>query len=415
MGTRAWALGVVAVVLAACGGGPPSPQPTEPTPNPGTPPTSPPTSTSPAAPASGPTPDPTAPSTPAAPTTPTSNPSCAGLVPVAPGAGVAYDLSFGSPVPSCMVPVTDGHGAWIGVGGSNKTFQYRFTSAAAPGDLVGDLSGRGAFDGEDVIAPQPDGYHVAERPAGDYPGSFRRYDARGDLLSDDGARDVFGVIGLPGGGSVVHRVPGWSPTPGGASVPHVVWMSAGGDRLADLSGAVVAAVSSTGDVLVSLGASLRWYDRSGNPATDAFPSPVDLASAARQTSGRVDHPLALADGSVVLFPGTDQAVRVAARATRGSPVPDWVKARAGETFANVRGGGANAFAAVKSAPGAACEIEIEILDAAGESCGTTRLRSASPCDRVGFGADRTVFATGGSLDASGGVVCSYRWWSGLLR
>ena len=88
--------------------------------------------------------------------------------------------------------------------------------------------------------------------------------------------------------------------------------------------------------------------------------------------------------------------------------------RAGATIAAVRGARANAFATVKTGGTAGCVVEIEILTPAGERCGTTRLEAPPPCDRVTFGADRTVFTTGEMPTGASGS-CSWHWWSGLLR
>ena len=67
---------------------------------------------------------------------------------------------------------------------------------------------------------------------------------------------------------------------------------------------------------------------------------MDYAGAWRANGGKWDWALALADGSVVVWLGTDHAARIAAGATRASPVPDWVQARAGAVF---RGYGTRPF------------------------------------------------------------------------
>jgi hypothetical protein len=83
-------------------------------------------------------------------------------------------------------------------------------------------------------------------------------------------------------------------------------------------------------------------------------------------------------------------------------------------FANVRGAQANAFVTVKGGAGGACEVDVEILDAAGERCGSIQLQEPGPCEAASIGADGTVFTNGGKLDASG-LTCAWHWWSGLLR
>ena len=119
---------------------------------------------------------------------------------------------------------------------------------------------------------------------------------------------------------------------------------------------------------------------------------------------------ALPDGSLVLYPTRDHPVRLAARATTTSPVPDWFTSRAGTVAAVVRGGRAMAFATVMHPGAGPCEIAIELLAADGTNCGTATLRGTGPCTTVNFGADRTLFGT-----AQTGTVCSWTWWTGLLR
>ncbi len=57
-------------------------------------------------------------------------------------------------------------------------------------------------------------------------------------------------------------------------------------------------------------------------------------------------------------------------------------------------------------------MDVEILRH-GESGGTAPLASDAPCDRVGFGADTTVFTTA-EITVGTAFTCA-RGWSGLLR
>jgi hypothetical protein len=425
MGTRLWVI-ALAAGLAACGSGHGSSSgPTDttgttgPTGSSGPSGTSGPTGTTGPSGATGPdgSTGPTSTTGPAGATGPTgasgptgtTGPSaaCAGLLPDAPGPGVDYVIANIGPG-ICRTPVTDGHGDWIGVGIGLHYYGYTFVSATAPGTPIGSMNVMVPMGGGPLVAPQPDGYHVTD-VRDSWAGPFERFDAMGNLLSTDRGTIAWDVYGLPGGGSVVDGVVGYSPSAASGGVPHLLWMSASGDRGADVEGAWVAAVSSEADVLAASGGTLRWYDRNGAPVTDAFAS---AAAPSRPPAPTPDVlPLALADGSVVLMPGTGSAVRYEARATHASPVPDWLSSRLGDgvAFMNVRGGHANAFARVVSAPGTACDVALELLTAAGESCGTVHLRTATPCDRVTFGADCTVFTTG----MTGG--CTWHWWSGLLR
>ena len=52
---------------------------------------------------------------------------------------------------------------------------------------------------------------------------------------------------------------------------------------------------------------------------------MDYAGAWRANGGKWDWALALADGSIVVWLGTDHAARIAAGATQASQVPDWVQ------------------------------------------------------------------------------------------
>ena len=150
-------------------------------------------------------------------------------------------------------------------------------SATAPGTPVGHLSVFLPHYGKPSVlgSAQPHGYLFVNRM--DYwPGSLRRYDATGNLLSDDGARDVWGVFGLPGGGGVLDVAEGYAPNHGDG-VPHVVWVGADGARGADVSGAWPITVGTTGGVLAMEGGKLRWYGPDGAARTDAF-TDADLLS-----------------------------------------------------------------------------------------------------------------------------------------
>jgi hypothetical protein len=420
-------LAFAAAALCACGGGPTSTASSSPPPVGGAPtaPTGPSGTTGPAG-TSGPAgpaapapatpaapPNPTPAPTPTAPPTPTTSPTaCDGLLPDAPGPGVALRRadSTGGGFAFCEDPITDGHGDWIGVGVGYKFLNYGFVSAASPSQ------GGGGFQvpkmlttgGGLLIAPQPDGYHALR--GGDYPGWLQRFDAQGALLGEDLSLKSWLIAGVPSGGSVLVNLEGW---PGPTIVNHVVWLDAGGRRRAD---AVVPGVdpwivvSSEGDVLVFAAGRARWYDRNGAPTTDWFSYGFD-----GQRTWRPDTVLAggvaLADGSVVVGLGTDRPLRFEAGAAAAAPPPDWVTSRAGARIAAVRGNRANAFATVTSAPASACEIRLEILTPDGRSCGTTTLGSPDPCTRVTFGADRTVFTMAQQPVSD----CVWHWWTGLLR
>jgi hypothetical protein len=356
-----------------------------------------------------PTPNPNPNPNPTPTPTPTPPAACAGLLPDAPGPGVALRQanSTGGGFAFCNDPLTDGHGDWIAVGNGYKYFNYRSVSAADPSQVgqsfqVPKEIGFDAFP----IAPQPDGYHAIR--TGDFPGHLQRFDAKGALLGEDRSIAAWVIQGVPGGGSVVSHEAGF---PGPTIVNHVVWFGAAGDRRADVvvPGEAWIVVSSAGNVLAFAAGQARWYDRNGAALTDGFPYGFDAQRT--WSPGAVLRGVALADGSVVVGLGTDRPLRFEPGSTAAAPPPDWVTSRAGATIAAVRGNRANAFATVKSAATAACEVQLELLTPDGQSCGTTTLTAPDPCEHVSFGADRTVF-TMAQQPASDSV---WHWWTGLLR
>jgi hypothetical protein len=326
-----------------------------------------------------------------------------------PGAGVAFSMPL-SPLPSCDAPITDAHGEWIGIGLVYHTHAYRFVSASSPGEPIGALGVGVSMYGGPAVAPQPDGYHAID--SRELPGHFRRYDAKGTLLSEDTQTHAWAIQGVPGGGSVTVTVENLFATNGQPAVYRLVWRDTGGDVQAEAvmpGGDPLIAVSSTGHVLAFAAGQARWYGRDGAPITDWFPFGGD-ARLLWTYNEVLAGALSLADGSVVVGLGGPHPLRFEADATRAGPPPDWVLSRAGGIAAAVRGGRANAFAWITSARGQPCEVKLELLTPAGESCGTLELSSPDACETVSFGADRTFLAQGFS-----GGSCVWRWWSALLR
>jgi hypothetical protein len=222
------------------------------------------------------------------------------------------------------------------------------------------------------------------------------------------------IQGVPGGGSVALAISGYRPSP---TVYRLVWMDGAGSKRAEAvlgttpsPGFVVAA---SGDVVAFAGGQARWYGRDGAPRTDWFGYDTSGGSNEREIFGAA----VLADGSVVVGLGTARALRFVPGVPEAATPPSWVTDRTGATIAAVRGNRANAFATVEQRE--PCKIRIEVLTASGESCGTVRLE-APRCDRVTFGADRTVFALHqgyAAIDSSyaRNLVCTWSWWTGLLR
>jgi hypothetical protein len=317
---------------------------------------------------------------------------------------------------SCHAPITDRRGEWIGIGfGARGPAAWWFVSATSPAlasmrDVPPAMSAN-LYQ----LAPQVDGYH-AIRPSGPppVPSPFERFDGRGTFLGSNDAWHATGIHALPQGGSVLVTVDA-------SSVQRVVWVGAAGEeRAAAVMPDPVAAlaVSSTGSVLVLGSTGLaRWYDANGAPTTDWFADGFGSAGFPALST-------ALADGSVVV----GRAHRYEPGTTRVSPLPDWLVARPASLPAMldgvgalgvVRGGAANALATVKLGGSQPCEIEIEILTPAGESCGTVRLTAPERCWGVTLGPDGTVLASGdvvqAAADGTSKYLCSWRWWSGLLR
>jgi hypothetical protein len=410
METRLAVVGLGVAILVACGpstsSGPAAPTgPTGPTAATG---------------ATGPTGD----------TGPTGPTACTGLVPDAPGAPVHYTIAHAPWVQynPCPFPITDGHGDWIGIGRINpppsNVHVYGFVSATAPAEPIGVLyapgSTGGVVDGYVSLAPQPDGYQTSGNPM---PGTLFVYDARGAPLGGDQEHDIWQIDGLPGGGSVLVRG-GTFSSPG----YRLVWLGPAGEPRHDVavssdlgsSARPIVAVASTGDTLALVGTRARWYGRDGAPVTAWFAFGGDASQWWRSPDGI--GAVALADGSVIVGRGGPHALRFEGGSTSTSSPPGWVTARAGATIAAVRGGKANAFATLKRGDAAGCVVEIEILTAAGESCGAIELHAPGPCATVTFGADRTVFTTGQTITTKPGPTpqfadasCSWNWWSGLLR
>jgi hypothetical protein len=263
------------------------------------------------------------------------------------------------------------------------------------------------------IAPQPDGYFgMTPHRSPDYD---MRYDAQGVAVGGDPTpgRFTVHVAGIPHGGAVLVT---YTPA-SSVSQQWLVWVSETGQDRAKTAvefDVELLAVSTNGDTLAASNAGqARWYDANGAPETDWFPHGLGFPI---QPSGE---PVALADGSVVVGLTNGELVRFQPGVAAASAAPDWFLARPSATIAAVRGGAANAAATVKSGSADACDVEVEILTPAGESCGTVRLHAASACTAVTFGADRTVFTTGktsgAEADGSSYIACAWHWWSGLLR
>ncbi len=176
----------------------------------------------------------------------------------------------------------------------------------------------------------------------------------------------------------------------------------------------------TGHVLVLGGSSgapkARWYDGTGAPLTPWF----DGVATPYQPTMHL-----LVDGSIAL--GDEQAWRGVFRdgvAAVDSP-PAWLAARPGTRLATIRGG--NGYAALpfrNGATGKADQTTVELLTAAGASCGklTVPAAPAEPGiartpEGIEVGQDGTLleweYLSGAPL--GDGNHCEFRWWPALLR
>ena len=343
-------------------------------------------------------PPPSAPAAPAA---------CEGLVPADPGGGVAFELPK-SDTPMCRPAITDGKGEWIGVGVGLHVTGYRFVPASGQGTPAGALD-LPQFGQPWPIAPQPSGYHAID--SGTAPGGFRVYDAQGDLVSEGGTRfDAWIIAPDPDGGSALYEWDTASRKPSGAPGDRLELVGADGkpraSALLDRTPADLA-VTFGGDVLVlsfdGQGWSARWFDRGARPLGDWFALPGGGFTGAK--------PALLADGSVGVHDGT-RWTAVVPDGKEAGEVPAWLASRAVNVEV-VRGRRANAFLSWTGSFGEEpCGAAIELVTAAGESCGTVKLAVPGGCRFVDVGPDGTALVTS-ELDR--GTRCVWRWWSGLLR
>ncbi len=313
---------------------------------------------------------------------------------------MSYELSVASTMGSCLRPVTDGAGRWIGLGtGGAHSLAYVFVPASGQGQPSGSMAVTWHGTTPFPIAPQPSGYHAAT--GGDLGGPLRVYDERGDVVSEGGTVGVpHFLVGDPTGGSAIDS---WDALDR-LGPEHLELVDAAGRLRASL---IVdraldgLAVTRSGNVLALSGTDGRWFDRDAKALTGWF------------SIGASGSPALLADGSIGIHDGGRWLAVVPDGRGEAAPPPSWLAARPVHVEV-VRGGRANAFVPPITV---ACTPSIELVTPSGKSCGTVHpAAGGDPCVSVEIGKDGTVFATSAIVPPRGsGFRCVFRWWSGLLR
>lgn len=210
---------------------------------------------------------------------------------------------------------------------------------------------------------------------------------------------------------------------------HLIWVNGAGavtrdvriDRTPDL----LLVNWGSGDVLVVVHggtfptfttANARWYGPTGAPLTPWFTTHTTIAP----TSGNPRLHL-LRDGRVALSSGGVWTVAIHDASTAVDHAPAWLASRPGTRLATIPGGYAvltDGPSAISAGPAA----KLELLDAAGKSCGT----QTPPPGPVPAGATRTtssyfVGQDGTLIESSSltapsdavlgmGIHCAFRWW-----
>lgn len=354
----------------------------------------------------------------AAPAQPTNvpPPECTGTLPQPVGAGFEYHIATALGV--CREPITDGAGAWVGLGIGIKQSLYQMVRSSEPGQLgsVFQLALAGERNEQDLpVAPQPSGYH-AINPGSFAAGPFRRYDSEGHLLSEGGTlAPGLRIRSLPGGGSAVYTLEN-DPQLGRTTYRLEMMDAFGGRRAAAVLDrpCVNHAVSTKSHVLVLSIDSARWFDSDARPLTPWFGVP---ASAGTLDGAQL---MPLADGAIALANGawpTDRSWRAlfVDAVPASSEVPEWLSSRPETRVFVVRGGRANAIVGSpypKRTPSAStCNNSIELVTSSGQSCGTVTVDAMVCASTLFVGIDGTVFSMTQSQDG----LCSWRWWPALLR
>ena len=156
----------------------------------------------------------------------------------------------------------------------------------------------------------------------------------------------------------------------------------------------------------------RWYDEAG-----ALLAAGEVTATAQ---GDGPHLKLLVDGRVALSDGASWVAVFADGAGAPAAPPDWLRARPGTRLATIRDG--RGYAVLP--PRDAGSTRLEVLTAAGESCGAFDTPAPAPPNGQRWspsglfvGQDGTLIeldgAFGGDLDPS--IHCVYRWWPALLK
>ncbi|WP_143827968.1 hypothetical protein [Anaeromyxobacter sp. Fw109-5] len=326
--------------------------------------------------------------------------ACDGLVPTP---GPFFSATGPGTYSENCLGTADGTGTYVALGHGYPRWWMFDIVPIAGGEPVG--STFVPYPIEPYLAPMESGFQMTMNH------EFRVVDELGnEIVREEAPSSTVRVNAR--GGSVVFFVP-----PGVPRAPEVQWRTATGAVTASATVAglyAVVGVGRSGNALVAVSeagsaptTTLRWLGPSG-PVSDPFPSPgVEWPN--------VPEGMRLADGSVALW-GRGEAVSVVRDGeTRLSPAPSWLSGRRYWSIVLVRGGTAHALlpAVVQDSP----LVQIEIVAANGESCGTVVLPSVAHTRDVNIGRDGTVIVggMGASYDPRVADECEWRWWPGLFR
>lgn len=351
--------------------------------------------------------------------------SCKGLLPSAPGEG--RFVNRGRESEACLPGTSDGRGdLMLGIF-SSQADAARWTVFTPDGlpreTLYGGVS--------NLMMPQKSGFHLVSRAFGSWIISFRAFSRTGELLTSRVLLEPprLGPIGDwsaaedPRGGSVVAWVrPGALPgtwqvvvqrfDPSGEPRTPPLTVREGTGELPLLFDV---GADTEGRVLVLWGGTTggmrgRWLRRN-ETFTSEFPvlaSPVGPSHTTIGQRGKLLSPLI--GGGFTLKQDEAWVAVIRSKKTSVEPAPGWLVARPATELSLIRCG--QGYVLRSSETGPLGPTRLEVLAAAGNSCGDVRLPEADALHDVRVGRDGTVIA---EAPPSEDDVCTYRYWPRLLH